>query len=50
MVEDARAEDIEEHHLSTLEEFQRVFGRVATTDEVLAELRAALGAPLRASR
>jgi hypothetical protein len=49
MVEDARAEDIEEQHLSTPEQFQRVFGRVATTDEV-AELRAALGAPLRASR
>ena len=50
MVEDACAEDIEEHHLSTLAQFQRVFGRVATTDEVLAELREALGAPLEASR
>jgi nicotinamidase-related amidase len=43
IVEDAVAEDIHEHHLWTLEQFQRVFGRVASTDEVLAELSEGLG-------
>lgn len=43
IVEDAVAEDIHEHHLWTLEQFQRIFGRVATTDEVLAELTEAVG-------
>jgi nicotinamidase-related amidase len=39
VVEDAVAEDAPEWHRSTLEQFGRLFGRVATTDEVLAELR-----------
>ncbi|MCY4087703.1 MAG: cysteine hydrolase [Actinomycetia bacterium] len=38
VVEDAVAEDREEWHDSTLEQFQRLFGRVAKTDGVLAEL------------
>ena len=38
VVEDAVAEDRAEWHESTLEQFQRLFGRVATADEVLAEL------------
>lgn len=46
MVEDAVAEDREDFHLWTLEQFERLFGRVMTTDEVLAELRAKL--PTRA--
>jgi nicotinamidase-related amidase len=50
MIEDACAEDMEEHHLWTLEQFRRVFGRVATTDEVLAELTEALATPLATSR
>jgi nicotinamidase-related amidase len=43
IVEDAVAEDIEEHHLWTLEQFERIFGRVATTEEVLTELAEAAG-------
>ena len=38
VVEDAVAEDREEWHNSTLEQFQRLFGRVAKTDDVLGEL------------
>jgi nicotinamidase-related amidase len=41
IVEDAVAEDREDYHSSTLEQFQRLFGRVASTDEVMAELAAA---------
>jgi nicotinamidase-related amidase len=44
IVEDACAEDIEEHHVWTLEQFRRVFGRVATTAEVVTELQDALAA------
>lgn len=43
IIEDACAEDIEEHHNWTLAQFQRVFGRVASTDDVLTELTEALG-------
>jgi biuret amidohydrolase len=42
IVEDAVAEDRADFHAWTLEQFQRLFGRVATTDEVLAELRSPL--------
>jgi nicotinamidase-related amidase len=42
IVEDAVAEDRPHYHEWTLEQFQRLFGRVATTDELLAELAAAL--------
>jgi biuret amidohydrolase len=48
IVEDAVAEDRQDYHSSTLEQFQRLFGRVATTELVIAELTAALvatGAP-----
>jgi nicotinamidase-related amidase len=38
IVEDAVAEDREDYHRWTLEQFQRLFGRVAQTDEVIAEL------------
>ena len=38
VVEDAVAEDREEWHDSTLEQFQRLFGQVAMTDDVIAEL------------
>ena len=38
--EDAVAEDRHEWHESTLEQFQRLFGAVTTTDAVLEELRA----------
>jgi nicotinamidase-related amidase len=38
VVEDAVAEDTEEFHRWTLEQFERLFGRVASTDAVLAEL------------
>lgn len=40
IVEDAVAEDRPDYHAWTLEQFQRLFGRVATTDELLAELAA----------
>ena len=43
IVEDAVAEDRHDFHEWTLEQFQRLFGRVATTDEVLAEIGAAVG-------
>jgi nicotinamidase-related amidase len=42
VVEDAVAEDRPDYHEWTLEQFRRLFGRVATTDEVLAELSARL--------
>jgi nicotinamidase-related amidase len=42
VVEDAVAEDRADYHAWTLEQFQRLFGRVASTDEVLAELAAGL--------
>jgi nicotinamidase-related amidase len=47
IVEDAVAEDRPDYHEWTLEQFRRLFGRVATTDEVLAELGARLEAPVR---
>lgn len=40
VVEDAVAEDRADWHAWTLEQFQRLFGRVASTDDVLAELAA----------
>jgi len=43
VVADAVAEDRPDYHEWTLEQFRRLFGRVATTDEVLAELRSQLG-------
>lgn len=42
VVEDAVAEDREEYHQGTLEQFQRVFGRVASTNEVMHELTASV--------
>jgi biuret amidohydrolase len=42
VVEDAVAEDRPEWHDASVERFERLFGRVLTTDEVLAELRAKL--------
>lgn len=42
VVEDAVAEDREDFHDSTLEQFQRLFGRVASTDQVIDELATAL--------
>jgi nicotinamidase-related amidase len=42
IVADAVAEDREDYHESTLEQFQRLFGRVATTAEVIAELTGSL--------
>jgi nicotinamidase-related amidase len=47
IVEDAVAEDRPDYHEWTLEQFRRLFGRVATTDEVLAELSARLPATER---
>jgi nicotinamidase-related amidase len=47
VVEDAVAEDRPDYHEWTLEQFRRLFGRVATTDEVLAELAARLPGPVR---
>jgi nicotinamidase-related amidase len=44
VVEDAVAEDRADYHAWTLEQFQRLFGRVSTTEEVLAELAAGLPA------
>jgi nicotinamidase-related amidase len=44
VVEDAVAEDRDDYHAWTLEQFRRLFGRVSSTDDVLAELRAALPA------
>lgn len=43
LVEDACAAAKEEYHRFALLNFQRLFGRVATTDEVLAELGAPAG-------
>lgn len=45
VVEDAVAEDRADYHEWTLEQFKRLFGRVATTAEVLAELEAKLPTP-----
>lgn len=42
IVEDAVAEDREDYHQSTLEQFQRLFGRVVSTDQVVSELTAEL--------
>jgi len=42
VVEDAVAEDRADFHAWTLEQFQRLFGRVASTDAVIAELSGAL--------
>ena len=47
VVEDAVAEDRPDYHEWTLEQFRRLFGRVATTSEVLAELGARLPASAR---
>ncbi len=47
VVEDAVAEDRPDYHDWTLEQFRRLFGRVATTDEVLAELGARPAGSLR---
>jgi len=47
VVEDAVAEDRPDYHDWTLEQFRRLFGRVATTNEVLAELGARLAEPVR---
>jgi biuret amidohydrolase len=47
VVEDAVAEDRPDFHDWTLEQFRRLFGRVATTDEVLAELGARPAGSLR---
>ena len=47
IVEDAVAEDRPDYHEWTLEQFRRLFGRVATTSEVLAELGARMPAPAR---
>jgi nicotinamidase-related amidase len=47
VVEDAVAEDRPDYHEWTLEQFRRLFGRVATTSEVLAELGARRPAPAR---
>lgn len=44
IVEDAVAEDRPDYHDWTLAQFRRLFGRVATTEEVLAEIGAALAA------
>lgn len=45
LVEDACAAAKEEYHRFALLNFQRLFGRVGTTDEVLAELGARAGVP-----
>ena len=42
IVEDAVAEDREDYHSSTLDQFQRLFGRVATAETIIAELTAAM--------
>lgn len=42
VVEDAVAEDRADFHVWTLEQFRRLFGRVETTDAVIAELTGAL--------
>jgi nicotinamidase-related amidase len=42
IVEDAVAEDRHDYHEWTLEQFRRLFGRVAVTDDVIAELAAAI--------
>jgi nicotinamidase-related amidase len=42
VVEDAVAEDRADYHAWTLVQFQRLFGRVASTEAVLAELAAGL--------
>lgn len=42
IVEDAVAEDRADFHDWTLEQFRRLFGRVGTTDSVIAELREGL--------
>lgn len=42
IVEDAVAEDREDYHRSTLEQFQRLFGRVASAEQVVSELTATL--------
>ncbi len=47
VVEDAVAEDRADYHEWTLEQFKRLFGRVATTAEVLAELQAKMSTPAR---
>jgi nicotinamidase-related amidase len=44
VVEDAVAEDRPDYHAWTLEQFRRLFGRVATTGEVLAEVASRLPA------
>lgn len=45
IVEDAVAEDRQDWHDAALARFERLFGRVVATDEVLAELDARLGQP-----
>jgi nicotinamidase-related amidase len=47
VVEDAVAEDRPDYLEWTLEQFRRLFGRVATTSEVISELGARLPAPAR---
>jgi biuret amidohydrolase len=47
VVEDAVAEDRPDYHEWTLEQFRRLFGRVATTTEVLLEISARLPASAR---
>ena len=47
VVEDAVAEDRPDYHEWTLEQFRRLFGRVATTTEVLSEISARLPASAR---
>jgi nicotinamidase-related amidase len=42
IVEDAVAEDQHDYHEATLEQFQRLFGRVASTDRVISELTTAV--------
>lgn len=42
IVEDAVAEDVPEDHEATLEQFERLFGQVMTTEEVLKELRGSI--------
>jgi nicotinamidase-related amidase len=42
LVEDCCAEDEARQHEATLLQFARLFGRVATTDQVIAELKASL--------
>jgi nicotinamidase-related amidase len=49
IVEDAVAEDNEDFHVSTLKQFERLFGRVASTNSVLAELMASAWAESEAS-